>query len=57
MDLVVQNKVSNPKPKKSKAFPIRGKVGKCEFFLHFNIFEKHPYFEERVLPQVQNGEK
>jgi len=30
MDLVVQNKVLNPKPKKSKSFRIKGKVGKCE---------------------------
>jgi hypothetical protein len=41
MDLMVQNKVLNCKPKKSKSFLIRGKVGKCEL-LTLQYFQKAP---------------
>jgi len=51
MDLAVQNKVLNPKPKKLKSFPIRGKVGKCELFT-LQYFQKAPIlFRKEYYPK------
>jgi len=52
MDLVVQNKVLNRKPKKSRSFLIRGKVGKCEL-LTLQYFQKAPILLEKSITPSQ----
>jgi len=46
------NKVLNPKPKKLKCSPIRGKVGKCELFT-LQYFQKAPILLRKSITPSQ----